>query len=67
MAAGLPGAAIELTTASLFYVLERLRRVKRELPDMRLSWKAVVTYDDLDKIILGGIKNKLYSTIPFVK
>ena len=57
---GLPGIAIEFVLTALIFALDRYTVARKLLPNMRISWRLLLKFDDYDKVLLNKLLPKLW-------
>lgn len=57
---GVIGASIEYLITLTIYLFERYRVLKKIYPGFRISLRSFFVYDDIDKIIVSKVNNKLF-------
>ncbi|MFO0718734.1 MAG: oligosaccharide flippase family protein [Candidatus Paceibacterota bacterium] len=60
---GVIGASIEYLITLSIYLFERYRVLKNIYPGFRISWKSFFLYDDVDRIIVSKVQDKLFKWI----
>lgn len=62
---GLSGVAWASIFVTIIYVFERYRRVQKLVPGYRIRLGDFLSFDELDRVILGKIQTFLKSKVPF--